>query len=240
MGGSSSSQSEPPKQDYSHPILGMSKRPHVPVATEYGNAASFWVEYPNGLVDLTRTTHLPKGALAEGDVAQDEHAAPVPPLVKEAQVDVPVDGEREVRIAAKSSAIVIIDMQKWVPPQLHSLRLPLEDSRRCRSGGVPLLRACTVTVLGLALARLACSRSRALTLCSCPQLLLAPRPARPPDGPRMRHPAHEHRPRPSLKRRQDHLGVRALPLSLFPRTAPRGPSDLARASCLLSLIETGA
>lgn len=115
MGGASSSQPDlTDKQDHSHPILGMTKRPRVPVATEYGNAASFWVEYPNGLVDLTRTTHLPKGALADGAVVQDEpaHDVPVPPLVKELQVDIPVDGEREVRISAKSSAIVIVDMQK--------------------------------------------------------------------------------------------------------------------------------
>ena len=114
MGGSSSSQSEPPKQDYSHPILGMSKRPHVPVATEYGNAASFWVEYPNGLVDVTRTTHLPKGGLADGDVTQEQAASevPVPPLLKEKQLDIPVDGDRHVRIAKEKSAVVIIDMQK--------------------------------------------------------------------------------------------------------------------------------
>ena len=97
-----------------HPILGMTKRPRVPVATEYGNAASFWVEYPTGLVDLTRTTHLPKGALAAGAVAQDQAAsdAPPPPLVEGRQLDVPVDGEREVRIETGSSAIVIVDMQK--------------------------------------------------------------------------------------------------------------------------------
>ena len=92
----------------------MVKRPRLPVATEYGNAASFWVEYPNGLVDLTRTTHLPKGPLSEGDVSQDQKVqeVPIPKLVKETQLDVPVDGERVVRIAAKHSAIVIIDMQK--------------------------------------------------------------------------------------------------------------------------------
>ena len=92
----------------------MVKRTNVEVATEYGNAASFWVEYPSGLIDLTRTTHLPKGALPKGDVTQDQaaHDAPPPPLVKDLQVDVPVDGERMVRIDAKHSAIVVIDMQK--------------------------------------------------------------------------------------------------------------------------------
>ena len=96
------------------PILGMVQRPKVTVATEYGNALSFWVEYPNGLVDVTRTTHLPKGGLADGDVAQEQAASevPVPPLLKEKQLDIPVDGDRHVRIAKEKSAVVIIDMQK--------------------------------------------------------------------------------------------------------------------------------
>ena len=107
-----SSSAPTPKHDT--PILGMVKRPRLPVATEFGNAASFWVEYPTGLVDLTRTTHLPKGPLSDGDVVQDTAAreAPVPKLVKETMLDVPVDGERTVRIAKKHSAVVIIDMQK--------------------------------------------------------------------------------------------------------------------------------
>ena len=92
----------------------MVKRPRIPVATEYGNAAAWWVEYPTGLIDVTRTTHLPRGPLPAGDVAQDQatREVPIPPLVKETQLDIPVDGERTVRIATKHSAIVIIDMQK--------------------------------------------------------------------------------------------------------------------------------
>ena len=109
---SSSSDATAPKHDT--PILGMVKRPRIPVATEYGNAAAWWVEYPTGLIDVTRTTHLPNGPLPEGDVAQDQatREVPIPPLVKETQLDIPVDGERTVRIATKHSAIVIIDMQK--------------------------------------------------------------------------------------------------------------------------------
>ncbi|TFK93484.1 Isochorismatase hydrolase [Polyporus arcularius HHB13444] len=93
----------------------MVKRPRIPVATEFGNATSWWVEYPTGLIDVTRTTHLPKGPLSEGDVAQDQptREVPIPPLVKEAQLDIPVDGERTVRIATKNSAVVIIDMQNF-------------------------------------------------------------------------------------------------------------------------------
>ena len=84
------------------PILGMKTRPRVQKPTEYGNAATFWVEYPDGLIDLTRSIHLPGG---------DEVAKP-PPLVKGEQVDVPVDGDRTIRIDAKKSALVVIDMQK--------------------------------------------------------------------------------------------------------------------------------
>ena len=89
----------------------MIQSPKVTVATEYGNAASFWVEYPNGLVDVSRTTHLPKGELARGEVAQDQDV-PIPPLLKDVQLDIPVDGDRVVRLTKKQSAIVIIDMQK--------------------------------------------------------------------------------------------------------------------------------
>ncbi len=101
-----------PKHDT--PILDMVKRPRVPIATEYGNPASFWVEYPNGLVDVTRTTHLPKGPLEKGHVVQENaaHDVPLPRLIKETQLDIPVDGDRVVRIASKHSAVVIIDMQK--------------------------------------------------------------------------------------------------------------------------------
>ena len=89
----------------------MVQSPKVTVATEYGNAASFWVEYPNGLVDVSRRSHLPKGELARGSIAQDEDV-PIPPLLKEVQLDIPVDGDRVVRLAKKQSAMVIIDMQK--------------------------------------------------------------------------------------------------------------------------------
>ena len=88
--------------------------PKVTVATEYGNAASFWVEYPNGLVDFSRSTHLPKGEPTPGDVVQDQTAGevPIPSLAKDVQLDISVDGDRLVRVAKKQSAIVIVDMQK--------------------------------------------------------------------------------------------------------------------------------
>ncbi|EIW64610.1 Isochorismatase hydrolase [Trametes versicolor FP-101664 SS1] len=93
----------------------MVHRPKVPVATEYGNAASFWVEYPSGLVDLTRTAHLPKGGLQNGDVVHEEPAqdAPVPPLHEETQLEIPVDGGRVLRLSKKNTAIVVVDMQNF-------------------------------------------------------------------------------------------------------------------------------
>lgn len=85
----------------------MTIRPHVTSPIEYGDAASFWVEYPSGLVDLTRHAHLPLGAQDTGEVQ-------IPPLQTSTQLEIPVDGERVVRISKERSAIVIIDMQKCV------------------------------------------------------------------------------------------------------------------------------
>ncbi|CCM04619.1 uncharacterized protein FIBRA_06803 [Fibroporia radiculosa] len=62
-------------------------RPHVSTPTEYGNAASFWVEYPTGLVDLTRQTHLPTDAKSRDDFQ-------VPPIQSSTQLEIPVDKVR--------------------------------------------------------------------------------------------------------------------------------------------------
>lgn len=100
----------PPLHDT--PILGMVARPRVPTAIEYGSDATpqgYWVEYPSGLVDVSRTNHLPP---TSGD-AQVE----APPLTS-ALLDIPVDGDRTVRVNRNSTAIVIIDMQKLERP-LH-------------------------------------------------------------------------------------------------------------------------
>ncbi|KAJ7092697.1 Isochorismatase hydrolase [Mycena epipterygia] len=99
----------PPLHDT--PILGMVARPRVPTAIEYGSDATpqgYWVEYPSGLVDVSRTSHLPP---TSGD-AQVE----APPLTS-ALLDIPVDGDRTVRVNRNSTAIVIIDMQNFF---LHS------------------------------------------------------------------------------------------------------------------------
>lgn len=78
----------------------MAARPPVDTAVEYGNPASFWVEYPTGLIDVSRTQHLSSSASEAS-----------PPPLSSTQLDIPVDG-RTVRIDKASSAIVIIDMQK--------------------------------------------------------------------------------------------------------------------------------
>jgi len=92
-------------------VYDMTIRPHVLEPLEYGNAASFWVEYPSGLVDLTREAHLIAKKEDETVVTNGTH--PEPPLQSSAQLEIPVDGERVVRIAKSKSAIVIVDMQNF-------------------------------------------------------------------------------------------------------------------------------
>jgi hypothetical protein len=85
------------------------KRSRVGEAVEYGNAANFWVEYPSGLIDLTSTTHLdPSGA---------------EPQPRPGQWDVVCDGERRIRADPKSSALVVIDMQKYVLSHAGTCRI---------------------------------------------------------------------------------------------------------------------
>ncbi|EMD42075.1 hypothetical protein CERSUDRAFT_79689 [Gelatoporia subvermispora B] len=101
----------------------MTTRPRVSSAVEYGNAASFWVEYPSGLVDVSRTVHLQQGPLEKGDVVQSQaaDAASVPPLQIDAQLEVPVDGDRVVRLAKQRTALIVIDMQNFfLHPDLRS------------------------------------------------------------------------------------------------------------------------
>lgn len=102
---------------YHSAVNAKSKRPHVFTATEYGNAASFWVEYPSGLIDLTRTTHLPSAQRAhdqpveEHDLVHEDVVHP-PPLLAETQFEVNVECDRVLRLNKAHTAIVIIDMQK--------------------------------------------------------------------------------------------------------------------------------
>lgn len=82
-------------------------RPLVEAAIEYGNPGSFWVEYPSGLVDLTRSAHLSKSD--DKDTAKLEP----PPLQPNAQWELPVESGRTLRLNKAQTAIVIIDMQKY-------------------------------------------------------------------------------------------------------------------------------
>ncbi|KAH8100672.1 Isochorismatase hydrolase [Cristinia sonorae] len=94
------------------PILGMVARPNVDVVTEYGNAASFWVEYPSGLVDLTRSAHIVGKADTHVVAATQEDVKP-PPLKQESQFELEVEGGRTLRLNKTQTAIVIIDMQNF-------------------------------------------------------------------------------------------------------------------------------
>lgn len=90
----------------------MTTRPPVDKPVEYGNATSFWVEYPSGLVDLTRSAHLSEAeAPAAGVKDSDSDSGSGPPLVQSGQLEIAVDG-RTIRVDAKKSALVVIDMQK--------------------------------------------------------------------------------------------------------------------------------
>ncbi|KAG2044881.1 Isochorismatase hydrolase [Suillus americanus] len=65
------------------PILGMATRPRVSKAIEYGNIANFWVEYPSGLMDLTRSQHLTTDGVE-------------PSSVSSTQLDIPVTGDQVI------------------------------------------------------------------------------------------------------------------------------------------------
>ena len=91
-------------------------RPKVARPTEYGNPAAFWVEYPSGLVDLTRSSHLPAKAQSvpeEPDqVLVHADSVQVPPLNVEKQWELAVEGDTALQMSKAHTAIVIIDMQK--------------------------------------------------------------------------------------------------------------------------------
>ncbi|KAF8960985.1 Isochorismatase hydrolase [Flammula alnicola] len=102
------------------PILGLTMRPKVPTPVEYGNETEFWVEYPSGLVDVSRADRLPSNAAADAK----------PPPLKPTQVDIEVNGDRIVRVNKEATAIVIIDMQNFfLHPDLraHPLGLACVD-----------------------------------------------------------------------------------------------------------------
>jgi len=117
------------------PIIDMVSRPNVPAPVEYGNDTSFWVEYPTGLVDLSRTDRL----------AVDTESSP-PPL-KSNQAEIGVDGGRIVRINKETTAIVIIDMQNFfLHPDLRAHPLGLKCVESLMET-VPALRSIGVKIL---------------------------------------------------------------------------------------------
>ncbi|KAJ3734826.1 Isochorismatase hydrolase [Lentinula guzmanii] len=110
------------------PILGMTSRPLVPQPVEYGDPKSnnFWVEYPNGLVDLSRSTHLKElkdSAEKQLDIdpskdpgAQnilDAGSKTITPTLLPGQLEISVNGGRTVRLDTEKTAVVIIDMQNF-------------------------------------------------------------------------------------------------------------------------------
>ncbi|TCD62209.1 hypothetical protein EIP91_007214 [Steccherinum ochraceum] len=123
----------PPAPIHDTPILGLTTRPKVGVATEFGNPASFWVEYPSGLVDLTRSAHLVTKEKVKGKSAKQlvvtagaEDATP-PALDGESQWELEVEGGRILRLDRAKTAVVVIDMQNFfLHPDLRQHRKGLE------------------------------------------------------------------------------------------------------------------
>ena len=142
------------------PILGMTTRPPVPFPVEYGDPTSnsFWVEYPNGLVDLSRSTHLrdlKHSAEKQLDINGSEPGAQniltadatITPTLLPGQLDVPVSGQRTVRLDTSKSAVVIVDMQNFF---LHKEMRNHPKGLACVDplmNVVPFLRAKDVKIL---------------------------------------------------------------------------------------------
>ncbi|KAF7793350.1 hypothetical protein EIP86_004462 [Pleurotus ostreatoroseus] len=127
-------------------------RPRIATATEFGNPSAFWVEYPSGLVDLTRSAHLPLAAAAHADASTPadpvhEDPAPPPPLAEETQFELPVDGDRTLRLNRATTALVVVDMQNYfLHPDLREHPTGL-DCVIPLMNAVPALRALGVKIL---------------------------------------------------------------------------------------------
>jgi hypothetical protein len=97
----------------------MSSRPYVQDPKVYGGtldvegAAGFWVEYPDGLLDLTRTHWVHSDSKQNGNTT----AGGPSPLDAQTQTEIEVEGnpKRRIRVSNDKSALVVIDMQKYVP-----------------------------------------------------------------------------------------------------------------------------
>ncbi|KXN90056.1 Peroxyureidoacrylate/ureidoacrylate amidohydrolase RutB [Leucoagaricus sp. SymC.cos] len=104
----------------------MTSRPYVESPKVYGGTldveggAGFWVEYPDGLMDLTRShwihsaggAQLNGGTPANGSSGKDEKP---PALDAEFQVEIDVGGEpkRRIRVSKDKCALIAIDMQNF-------------------------------------------------------------------------------------------------------------------------------
>ncbi|KAJ3511406.1 hypothetical protein NLJ89_g4110 [Agrocybe chaxingu] len=85
------------------PISEMTTRKPVSAPVEYGSGDDFWVEYPSGLVDLSRTDHL----------QADGGSGPGQPELKAHQVDIEVDINRTIRVDKTRTSLLVIDMQNF-------------------------------------------------------------------------------------------------------------------------------
>jgi hypothetical protein len=90
-------------------------------------AAGFWVEYPDGLMDLTRShwIHSAGGSQSNDTTPTNgtsgkENEKP-PALDTKTQVEIEVGGEpkRRIRVSKDKCALIVIDMQKSVEEVLN-------------------------------------------------------------------------------------------------------------------------
>ncbi|KAF7320288.1 Isochorismatase hydrolase [Mycena kentingensis (nom. inval.)] len=123
----------PPLHDI--PILGMVSRPLVQIPTEYGGATApqgWWTEYPSGLVDVSRTSHI-----------SDNGPPPLTPDL----LEIPCDGNRVLRVKKDATALVVIDMQNFfLHPDLrdHPTGLAcVEPLLKC----IPAIRAAGMRII---------------------------------------------------------------------------------------------
>ncbi|KAG6868600.1 hypothetical protein C0993_000626 [Termitomyces sp. T159_Od127] len=107
----------------------------VPTPTQYGRNDCFWVEYPSGLVDLSRSHPL------------SDAAELGPPPLQAGQVEFDVEGRRTIRIDTRSTAMVIIDMQNFfLHPDLRRHPSGLECVDRLLES-MPVMRTMGIKIL---------------------------------------------------------------------------------------------
>ncbi|KAJ3569767.1 hypothetical protein NP233_g4841 [Leucocoprinus birnbaumii] len=142
------------------PILGMTSRSYVQTPTRYGGtldsegAAGFWVEYPDGLVDLTRSHWIEsnddlKNGASPAIASAGKEQTRAPPLDTGTQVEIEVGGEpkRRIRVSKDKSALIVIDMQNFfLHPDLRK-HLKGVDCVQPLMDVVPKMRAMDMKIL---------------------------------------------------------------------------------------------